>query len=48
MASATHGQWQILVLSKIESPRDVGRAGTANDQRGTPIECTVENQRADS
>ncbi len=44
MASATHRQRQILVLGEFKRSRDVGRTGTANDQRRTPIECAVENQ----
>jgi hypothetical protein len=44
MASATHRQRQILVLGEFKRPRDVGRTGTANDERGTTIESTVENQ----
>src|SRR5580700_393320 len=44
VASATHGQRQILALRKIECACDVRRAGAANDQRRTPIECEIENQ----
>jgi hypothetical protein len=44
MASATHRQRQILVLGEFKRPRYVGRTDAANDQRRTPIECTVENQ----
>ena len=44
MASATHRHGQILVLGEFKRPRDVGRTGTANDQRRTPIECAVEDQ----
>jgi hypothetical protein len=41
---ATHRQWHILALDKIESQSDVGCAGTAHDQRRTLIECAVEDQ----
>jgi hypothetical protein len=44
MATATHCQRQILLLSEFQRPHQVGRVGTANDQRRTPIECAVENQ----
>src|SRR6516164_2613821 len=45
MASATHGQWQTLPLAKIESPRGVGRAGAAHDQRWMPmVECGIIDQ----
>jgi hypothetical protein len=44
MASATHGQRQILDLGKFERPRDIGCAGTTHDQRGTLIECAVKDQ----
>ncbi len=44
MASATHRERQIPGLDKIESPRDIGRTGTAHDQRRAQVECTVEDQ----
>src|SRR5215472_17107473 len=45
MASAAHGQRQTLPLAKIESPRNVGRAGAAHDQRWMPIiECGIIDQ----
>jgi hypothetical protein len=44
MASSTHREWQLLVLSEFKRSRNVERAGTANNQRRTPIERLVENQ----
>jgi hypothetical protein len=44
MASATHGQRQILDPGKFERPRDIGCAGTPHDKRGTLIECAVKDQ----
>jgi len=44
MGSATHRYGQTLALPKIESSRDVGRAGAAHDQRRVPIECPIADQ----
>src|SRR5215469_91421 len=45
MASAAHGQRHTLPLAKIESPRNVGRADAAHDQRWMPmIECGIIDQ----